>query len=718
MKKLWLIPVLFILLMIIIIVLAGTPFALNFAKNKIVSTIQTQIGLPVEIRSLKGNLLYKVDIIGFKIHDVVSIEYSSISYNIFSLIQNKIDVNTVLITGLNIDLNNISPLMDKMTSREQKQTKKTQKPFEICVRKVELAECNLAGIINKKSIRFSLNLRGALTSRIFSIDELNIRTKKSDFSLKGNIPLNRNDFFAIRYTSYLDADEFGIEELKGNVRFNGRIEGEYANPIISNNAEFGLDYLNNRISGRLDLNWRVPFMDSLGINAHISVYTAIEQAREFTFKKKFTNLFVGIVMPFGEIRFPGSITSSFQDPALKGQIMGKLKYKKYISKLRGEITYQDSFLKIENVRIENKDLSVKLGGILSVVKSEIINGKLTLNCTDLLFINKFLETPVPLSGALEFNSQLSGKFDDPYIAGNLSIKNAKIFNENICRADFDFRFKNRAIYLEQGLIHSQRGILSIRGEYGINSSNFNVSIFSENIRFKSPEVFDKDTIRLSGNLGLEIRLRGNASAINGNGTIDLKNFIYDNWSFTDHTLLFDINNNLAEIRFSDFKRSFELGATIQLSETYPFKALLNLNHFEFGQYANLDQAYITTHIQSKGILTQPEMTETNIRIDSVYLLAQKNEIYNPEPLLIEIKNGLAHFHKAIIAFEDNNISIQGQVPLEKKYGEINLRIQADHIDAGSLKAMFGKGQMPEGFFNADVEITGNVFTNIKIRGLV
>lgn len=707
MKKLWIFPVLVILLIIITYLLTTTPFTLNLAKNKIESSLQNQTGLPVHINSLKGNLLYRVDIYGFQLGDAINIDELNVSYNIFSLIFKKIDVNYILIEGLNVDLNQINSLADNIKSKEQNETKKERKPFDINIKKIELTRSSLGGIINNQVITCSMNLSGVLKSEIFSVTHFYLNTKKSNISMKGDIPLSKDKSFDIEYSLYLAGEDFGFEGLSGKIQVSGNLKGEYLNPTIKGNGEFILNYQNNRVSGRLDLDWKVPFFDSLAINCNISIKTANKEVWELTLQKRFTNLFFGIVMPYGEIRLPATINGSLQEPNIKGQIQGKLRYAKLESRIKGEITYRDGLLNLEKIRIEHKDFFAIFNGKFNTAKSDIINARVAINCANIGFINNFLETPIPLSGILAINTQLKGKFNNPHITGKIFLKNAAISNEKIDQVFFDFKLTNSIFCLEQGLINSPRGALSIKGEYNIKNKNFGGYIFSESIKFESPEVFGKDTIFLSGNLDLEIELYGNKSTINGKGTVHLKDFVYDKQTFAGYTLVFNINENLANVSFSDVKRSFVLDATIQMNEPYHFNATVSLNHFEFGQYADLDQAYIKALIQADGDIFQLATAEANIQIDSVYLLAQNIEIHNSEPFGIHIKNGLAEIQKTILSIQDHIALFEGQIPLGKKYGDINLKVQAEDIPLGSIYAMFNKGVMPQGFLDINLDIRGD-----------
>ena len=65
MKRIFLVPIIFISVLFVIFIIAGTPFFLNFVKGKIEKTMQTILGedVPVRIGSLKGNLFYSVEIV-------------------------------------------------------------------------------------------------------------------------------------------------------------------------------------------------------------------------------------------------------------------------------------------------------------------------------------------------------------------------------------------------------------------------------------------------------------------------------------------------------------------------------------------------------------------------------------------------------------------------------------------------------------------------------
>ncbi|MGB9720037.1 MAG: translocation/assembly module TamB domain-containing protein [bacterium] len=708
MRKLLIVPIVLVLLIIIVFILSGTPFVLHFVKKKIESTIQSKTGIPTSIGSLQGNLLYRAKIYNLKIKDAAEIKSLSVSYNILGLLSKKIELNSVFIDGIIVDVDKARQLAQNLKFREGKPAKDKKTPFHFIVKRLEISNADIAGVINRKRLTMFLNLRGSLANQVFIIEDFYVRTKDSYISIKGNVPLSENNLFALTYSLYLIPEEFAIEGLSGIIQSKGSINGEYQNPEISNHTDIKVNYQKNHISGYIKLKWKVPFLDSLDINAKIVTETEFRTRYEITLKKVFTNLFVGIVSPYGNLRIPGSITGSFENPKFKGEIQGNLKYAHMKPELSGEILYQDSILSIRHLKLKDKEILVKFAGRINVVKSEILAGNLNVNCADLNLINKFLKQPVPVLGLLNISAEIKGTLDNPNISGRLTIENAHIYSETISNADFEFTFKNNIIYLEKGLIKSPRGEISIAGNYGIKDNSFMVNIFTENIKFQSPEVFGIDTVLLNGNLKMDINLSGRAKNINGSGKIHLLNFSYDRWTFENYILSFDIKDNCAGVTLSDIKNNLNLKASVELTEPYPFNIHLSLNHFEFAQFAELEKASITGNITAKGEITKPDMTEANIQIDSIYVVAQKYAIHNSEPINIEIKNGLAYIHKAIITLENHNISIQGQIPLDKRYGETDLKIQADHIEIGSLYAIFSKGQQPEGFFDADVEIRGNL----------
>lgn len=701
-------PLILLILIIIIFILAGTPFILNFVRDKITSAIQDQIGLPVRIGTLRGNLLYKTEIYNLKIEDVAEIKSISVAYNILALLSKKIEINSLLIDEIVVDLNRARELATIVKPNKEKEKQETEKSFAVSIKHIEIRNTKIIGELNQRDIKFSLDIIGRLSGQILFIEELAIKTERSNATIKGDIPLAKGNIFALEYSLQLHPEEFGIRDLSGVVRIKGRVDGALPDIKISNTAEIMLNYLQNQISGRIEFKWKMPYLDSLDFNAEISANTEKQGRWEITLKKKFTNLFAGVVSPYGNLRIPGSITGSFENPKFKGYIQGQLKFSKFQPRVSGMVIYQDSFLSISNLRLIDRDVLTKFNGKLNITKSEIIVGDLNVVCDDINLTNNFLDQQIPISGALNVNLKVKGKFDNPSVSGDLRFNKGSVYNEEIERADLKFDFRDKNIYLEKGLIQSPRGTLGITGNYKIADSSFSFKIYSEDIRFNSPGVFGRDSIPLRGNIKLEINLSGNINDINGKGKIQFTNFIYDKWTFGDCVLGFDIFKNSADIEFFDIKKSLGLRASVQLKEPYPFKVYLLLRHFEFTPYTELDRAFVTGNILANGELNNPIMTEAKVQIDTIDLVAQKNEILNSEPINIEIKDGLANIQRAFIQVQNHNISIQGQVPLDQKYGEINLKIRADHIEIGNLYAIFSKGAPPVGFFDLDVTVTGSL----------
>ncbi len=708
MKKILVLPVLIILLPIIIFILAGVPFVLNFAKNKIESTIQSQIGLPVHIGSLKGNLLYRIEVIYFNVGEVASIGNLKISYNLFPILFRKISINLISIDDLHIDLDQINKITDNLKSKEQGKTEKPAKPFEISIKRLELYNSNLTGMVNQQSINVSILIRGMLTSRIFFIDELIIKTKRSNLFVSGSIPFTDENMFDLRYSLNLFPEEFGIDDLSGNIQSRGDIQGTYLHPKISSSNQLNIVYQKNRISGTIGLHWTIPYFDSLNINAELYAQSINNEMWTITLKKTFTNLFAGIASQYGEIRLPGSITGSLENPKLKCQVQGRIKFKDFVPEIKGDIAYENRILTIKNFRLKDRIFCARIDATLNTEKSEIIKGKVNVDCIDISLINCLLKEPAPIQGKLSLNAQLSGKIDNPIVSGKLSLNDISYYNETISQADFIYKFKNATIHLEQGLIKSPRGMLNIKGKYGLKDSSFTGKIFSESIKFQSPEISGKDTIPLSGDLGMDIELYGKINNINGKGKIDLRDFRYDKWIFDRYAIEFSIKNNTTQIWFRNDKNTIILSASVQLNKNYPFNCHLALQHFLFEQYAKLEKAYVSAEISAIGELSKPEMTRATIRIDSLYLSALENEIQNPEPIIVTIEKGICYIQKSIISIQKNNVLFEGHIPFTEKDGEIDMVVKAEHIHLGTIYAMFSKEQPPGGYLDINLTIKGNM----------
>ncbi len=717
MRKVYLIPIIFILVIVIIVILAGTPIFLNLAKTRVIAAIQSTVGedVPVRIGSLKGNLLYSVEAEDLSIADIVEVGRLKVSYTLFKLLSREVDINAVSIEGLTIDVNRIEMLIKRLQKKAQEPREKEATRFVIRMRNLSVRKSNLIGVLNQRAITLSLDLRGRLLPDVVIIDRLNLKTERSTITAQGCIPIKEGGNYDIQYSFDIRADEFNVESLHGRILGSGEVLGDAAAPKILNRAEFYLTQQENEVAGSVRVAWQTPLFDSLNleVQADIKAPTFLQGKRQ----KETWNVAVSvrtkefrcaISSTYGSATVQGTLTGDVERPAFDAYIMAKFQFAKFRPRLVGHVMYKHNRFEMKNIRISSDEILVTVNALIDAGGVPALTSDMQLSCEDLGILNNFIKTPQPLVGQLKVVAKMSGPMENPDIFSTIAFKDLEIYDEKVPHADFTVTVKDHIVSLDSGLISSVRGYVNLTSEYNLKDDVFRSHIFSDGMIVASPEIFGSDTIPISGHVTFDINLSGSIVNPAGEGEIMLTNIVYDTLRVGDYKLMFRVADSNLTLSVLDDRESVHLNAEVALYEPFPFSTVLSLHHFDFADYIAADTAHISTRISARGDVRQPSEVIGTIQIESLYVAVQQRVIRNSDSIVVDIDRGFLEIRSCVIAVQNKHLRIQGTVPLDFQRDAMNLSITSPNINVADLVALVPEAPTVRGLLHVDVNVRGTV----------
>ncbi|KPJ72725.1 hypothetical protein AMJ52_05430 [candidate division TA06 bacterium DG_78] len=725
MKKLLWIPIGFILLLFVIFILAGTPLILNIIKGKLETTLESNIGKPVHIGSLKGNLFYAVSIDKFEIADIVAVDRVKVSYSILQLIYKKIDIHSIIIDGLFIDMNRIETLTKNIPStKKEKSEKETKIPFVIHIRELSIQNSNLLSTLNNQNMTLSVALQGSLFPDVFVIDSLMLKTRESNISVHGRIPLKEGTNLSLVYNLTILCDEFNIEGLTGMMNGSGEITGSTSSPRIVSTLNFDIDYQKTDVYGHIACDWQLPNFDDLNCTVTATAQTALltrtrgEKDRwDVTLRAKGKKFLCDISSQYGYATLQGVYGGDMENPEFDGKLTGALTYAEFKSTIQGNILYNNKTLDVKRIRMSNDELLIQVNASVIVKDPATITADILLSCTDIGVINTFIENPLPITGKFNVSTKMSGKLANPDVVSTVTLEDVNLYNEQIESGTVLITLKNHTVNIERGLLHSARGIINVTGMYNVKTSMFSTHLYSDEVTFSSPEVFGTDTFPLSGHMSFDVEFYGNPLNPDGRGRVVFHDFTYDTLMFDTYELDFTFTDNTAHFNVLNDKENVHFDAQIMVQQPYFFTALITLDHFDLGDFIPSDSAYITAQVSVEGRTDEIESISGNIQIETLYVAAREHELSNAERIAIDIGNGLIDIRSCVMKLHSDSISLHGTIPLSQTQGNFDLTCQSSRIDITRIAALLPQALEITGYFTVDMSITGKPSTP-EINGFV
>lgn len=711
MKKALIIVGIIIVLCVAIYLTASMPFVLNTVKHKAEIAVTAELGVPTTIGSLRGNLFHSLEIRDVNLDSIAMLKKGVVTYNAFKLLSNKIEIRNLALEGLSININDL----EKLSITSEKKTQQEQSRFNIHIEKLSLKQSNLFGMVNDTPLHAAMRLNGRVTPHYAIIDTLTIRTERSILSGHGTFPLSDSGSLDVLYQLDLLLDELPVEHLSGRLQSTGLVTGRTENPRIEGEMAFTAHYEESEFAGTATMQWQTPSLDSFFINAHIDARILslekstkkkdVWQAQMSTQGQKFL---CTVASPYGTVNLNGSVAGDIGDPVIAANAHGMFTYGQLKPEMRASIDFRDQVVTIKRLRLQDRRITLNANASMSTSQPQEITADMIAECNDISFLASFIESTQPFSGTASITARATGTMTNPNINATVRIENAVAYNEAVTAADFVLAFQNSVLSLSQGKIQSPRGELTITGQYEILDSTFAVQILSDSLRFVSPEVWDTDTILVSGTIGLDARIHGTVNNPRGSGTIHFADISYDTIHFDNHELSFSLQNQTIDVILANEKHSMNITGRMTMSAPYEFTALITMDELAMERYVPADTAVLTGTALLQGSLNDLRALTGSASVSSLLYSNEGYRIENMDTLVVKLENNNLRFDAFELLVQRQSIDIRGYIPLDFQRGTFDVRCSAERFDIAPLAALVPDAPEAKGFLSVNATLTGTL----------
>ncbi|KPL16001.1 hypothetical protein AMJ74_00185 [candidate division WOR_3 bacterium SM1_77] len=722
MKKTVLAPIILMGLFLIIFIIGGMPFFHSFVKGKLEGVIEDEINVLAHIGSIRGNIFYSVELVDVNIDSTVTLERLKISYNILKLLFKEIDINTLLIDGLKVNVRQMQTLIHSIEKQEAKPEREKATPFKIRIRQLSVMNSGIFDFLDSRDINAMFDIKGELLASTLVIDTLTVRIDESYVFVRGEVPLGEDGELDLYYNMRIMLEELPVDDLQGAVVGHGNLRGKTSSPRIENYSNIDIIYRENKIGGIVELQWQTPMLDSIRLNAKIdAMMPSIQDDTNHKDRWKAVlnireqDLLFNVNSSYGNIELTGSLSGHMENPDLNTTITGKIRYMDFRPQMKGKIIYENSQLVLKDFSISSPDLLMQCDASLSVVQPQDISGSFLIRCDDLELINNLVKTPQPIDGKLTIGAEVKGTVSRPVITSKAKIENAHVYTETITDAEFSVVFKDSIIYLEPSVVSSSRGTINLTGQYGLADSLFSVHIFTDDLVIISPEIFNGDTFCIDGHIGFDINFSGSILNPSGKGAVLFKNFVFDTVVFDDYSLEYVFKDSIVNANFSNDSRTFDLAVEAGLYTPFIFRTELTLHHFDLKRYIPVDEGHITARMSAYGYAEMLESINGDLRIDTIYLSMQQSNIQNEDVVRISVDQGFVNIVSCVFMIHDQRLVLQGKLPIEPENNQVDLSLRIPKADISHLVMALPDAPQINGFLFADVDLKGS-FKKPQING--
>jgi autotransporter translocation and assembly factor TamB len=713
MRKLLLIPILFITLLIVIFLLAGTPLVLDFVKGKIESAVQGSTGIDLMIGRMHGNLFYSVLLVDVDIENTIGIDKLTLCYNPFRLLAKKVEIVSVEISGLRVDADRMKELLAELPKKTEDTGTKTS-AFVIDIRRFLIASSSLSTAVGNVPLRIALATTGSMTQDEFVLDSLCLITEKSRVMIWGNVPLGEQKDLNLECDMSVALEELGVPDLAGEVQGRGSVGGDFSALALGGSVQLDISYQENKLKGHLDLNWLFPDLRNLSVDAQLSALTAplqkgADRADSWNIDLEFrnTNLDCDISSNLGEMNVRGVLAGDIKQPYFKGALAGNFDYADFEPSFNGRMQYKHDRLKLSGFGLRSKRVSLDFSLLLNVKTQEILEAGVDLACSDLSVVNAFVRYPPDITGRLRCKLDGSGSLDDLRAHAEVSMSDVMIYGERITNAIFNLSMRDRIAYLDTSYVESERGKIVFVGSFDLKDLDYTGNVYSDGIAFTSPEEFGTSTLLLGGTVGLNLSGSGNVRDPQCMGEIQISNFVYDTLHFGDYQLDFQLEHDSLRLSLVSALGDVMLDGALVLGGIFPFSAYLALRHFVLDDFVTPARGYISADLSGAGALSDLGNTASMMQIDTIRLTLEQRPIENVQAILLNLEGGTLDVQSCELAVAGQKLSVQGTMPLDFPAAVMDFSVNSSEIQLSDIRYLLPGDPAISGIVKLDLHIGGS-----------
>ena len=712
MRKLLWVAGIMLAIIVIIFLLAGTPFILNYVKQKAETAASSATGLSLVIGRLRGNLFYAVQVEDIDLANIVQIDQLAVSYDPLRLLAREVDIRAVRMSGLRVDLDRLKEITGNLPRREPGETAGPP-TFALRIREFLIENSGFLGKLGSTPIEVSLAARGGMLSDVLIIDSLRLATDESSVRITGYVPLNERNDLALEVEMAVAAEDFGIAGLGGEIRGQGSVGGKFSAVELDLTAHLAINYRENDLGGDVRAKWIVPDLNRLQVDANLRAKTKalrrqgnLRDSTDLFIQLDNTDLNCNIRSNLGDLLMRGNLGGDLAKPSFRGTLEGDFDYADFEPSFKGQVNYRDDLLEVSGFTFRSSRVALDVSLLMNTATREISKGRVDLSCNDLSVWNTFFTAPGNLAGQLSLELNMSGSLDDPKAKAKLRITDAEVYTEKIDEVDLELSMSGSVAYLDSGWIHSERGKVMLSGSYELKKKDFTALLYSDGIAFTSPEVFGKATVPLGGIVGLDLSAHGNVHAPRVQGEISIDDLLYDSLEFGDYRIECQLDDDTLQFSFVSEEEDLVLDATMILGSGFPCTADLELRHYALDRYISPATGYITAQVSGTGDLAQIRDAEGKVQIDTVRLLVDGRPIENSDIIHVHLEDRIFRLLSAEFIIAGQSLSISGTMPMQLHSDAMDIAARAAEIQLGDIAYLLPRNPDIRGLLGFELRIQG------------
>ncbi len=711
-RKLLLIPLLIAVFGVIVFLLGGSSFVLNYARQKAETSIADATGMQIAIGRVSGNLFYSVQLEEVDLADAVRIDRLAVNYNPFRLLSKELDIKSVRVWGLQIALARLQEIFKDIPESGVEETGEAPS-FAVKISEFSIENSSLFGKLGAQPVEVALATRGSMSSTMIVLDSLRLATGRSKLVVRGIIPLSEKDELGLEYNMSLMSEDLGIEDLSGDIHGEGSVVGTFSTVRLRALTELAVRYLENDLNGVVELEWLLPDFAGLRLDASLTALT--KSFRQETNARDTSQLHVSINNKnleclvrsnLGNLRVRGDLRDDITRPYFHGTVAGDFDYLDFEPGFAGKVHYEDDVLSLSNFNLKSRRVVLDLRGKFDTRKGKISNTQVKLTCSDLGLWNTFIKAPPDLAGQLRCDLNIWGTVDVPKARAKLIVTDAVVYGENIARVDFDLSLDGSVARIDSGFIQNERGEIVLAGHYDYRIGDFAASLYTGGVIFKPPETFGGVVLPLGGTLCLDLVAQGNVQAPFVKGRISVGEFIYDTLSFGNYDLDVQLEDDSLHVSLMSRQEDLVLDGTLVLDGSFPFHTDLDLRHYVLDRYVAPATGFVTAQISAQGVLAEIIDATGMINIDKVQLLAEGQLIENSGVVSVQLKDRILHIDQCNFLIAGQSVFASGSLPLDFTAGSMDVAANSGNIQLADIAYLLPRDPAIRGLLRFDLRLQG------------
>jgi translocation and assembly module TamB len=383
---------------------------------------------------------------------------------------------------------------------------------------------------------------------------------------------------------------------------------------------------------------------------------------------------------YGTGLFKGSVTGSAKAPQVKGEVEAhNLRAKRTSWRvLRTNIDVSPSLLSFSNGDLE----AATQGSIHFNVQAKVnhwaytssspIHVEISASQISVADLQQLAGQSYPVSGALTLNASIHGSWLNPVGHGNVSVLNAKVFNETIQSLALKFQGNGEAVSARM-VARLRAGDANAEITLHPKTRQYEAQLQVNNIRLERLQVVKERKLPIAGGLKLDASGKGTLDSPELTATVKVPDLQIDKQTVSGLTLGASVHNQLATIELDSEvgQTSVKGRGTVGIKAPYAADIHLDTGRLSLRPFLALYAPAIPhdfegqteLHASIRGPLVDEAHVEAHLDVPVFIASYQQLQLSAAKPVQLDYQNGIAMLAPTSIQGTGTDIRLQARIPV-------------------------------------------------------